>query len=63
MIRVIDWNERRHQTFSQSKLALNSQLSTKIKSGGEHQDSKLKMRLMTPLQTLNSLSNKLAKER
>jgi hypothetical protein len=65
MIRIIDWNERRHQHVAKWKLQQHSDLTVAIREQDLNEKSNYQnnLRIMTSLQTLNSITNKLVKER
>lgn len=58
VVKIIDWNERRHQDMAREKLQKNAQLSSKKAASAA-----LKMRILTSFQTLNSASKKIIKEK
>jgi hypothetical protein len=66
-IRIIDWNERRHQHVAKQKLKQHSELSTALRNQDklekETSGQSNNLRILTGLQTLNSITNKLVKER
>lgn len=51
MLKLIDWNERRHQEVSKAKLKQNSVVSLK-----NVETSKIKTRIFTPALVLNSVT-------
>ena len=64
MIRIIDWNERRHQYNAKHKLQQHSELSTALALQDQNVDqSANNIRVMTQLTTYNSITKKLEKER
>ena len=64
VIRIIDWNERRHQYNAKHKLKQHSELSTALALQDQNFDQNINnMRVMTTLNTYNSITKKLEKER
>jgi hypothetical protein len=64
-VRIIDWNERRHQYVARWKLQQHGDLSAAIREQdlSEKKGEMNNMRILTNISTLNSITNKLVKER
>ena len=58
LLKIIDWNERRHQDVAKDKLKKNAELSSR----NTVNTSETKMRIFTSFQKLNSVTNKILKE-
>lgn len=64
IMKIIDWNERRHQHVAKHKLQQHSELSTALQLQDQNLDQGgSKLRIMTSMQVLNSITKKLDREK